>query len=180
MKPLAIALAIATLVAPGLAGAQGYGGHGHDGGGREHDGGGRGGERGAYRGGGRGGYQGGERGGGWEQHGRFDGRGGPGFDPGGGPGYGPRGPGYAGPGPGYGDYGRSGYGPGPVRTPYGGGWRRGQYLPPNDQGNAINDYGRYHLRRPPRGYYWSRVGNDFVLAAVGTGLIFEVIGAEGY
>jgi hypothetical protein len=162
MRPLAIALAIATLVAPGLAGAQGYGRHDH--------------------GGGHGGH-------GWAQGGRFDGPpgGGPGFLPGGGPGYGPRGPGYGprgpiyGPGgPGYDGYGRGGFGPGPARAPYGGGWRRGQYLPPAERGFAVNDYGRYHLRHPPRGYYWSRVGNDFVLAAVGSGLIFDVIGADGY
>ena len=157
MKALAIALAIATLVAPGFAGAQGYERHEHD------------------RGGG------GERGG-WEQRGPGNGgHGGPAYGYGGpGPGFAPRGPIYGAPGPVYGGYGRSGYAPGPVRRPYGGGWRRGQYLPPNAQGYQINDYGRFHRRHPPRGYYWSRVGNDFVLAAVGTGLIFDVIGADGY
>jgi Ni/Co efflux regulator RcnB len=45
---------------------------------------------------------------------------------------------------------------------------------------VISDYGRYHLRRPPRGYYWYRAGDDFVLVAVATGMIFDVIGAEGY
>ena len=50
----------------------------------------------------------------------------------------------------------------------------------NRLGFAVSDYGRYHLRRPPRGYSWYRAGDDFVLAALGSGLIFEVIDAEGY
>ena len=54
-------------------------------------------------------------------------------------------------------------------------WRRGQILPPAYRGEVVNDYGRYHLRRPPRGYYWCRQGDDFVLVAMTTGLIFEVI-----
>ena len=39
----------------------------------------------------------------------------------------------------------------------------------------MNDYYRYRLRPPPRGYYWYRTGNDYVLAAIATGLIFDVI-----
>jgi Ni/Co efflux regulator RcnB len=54
-------------------------------------------------------------------------------------------------------------------------WRRGQILPPAYRGGVIYDYGRYHLRRPPRGYYWVQEGDDFVLVAIATGLIFEVI-----
>ena len=60
------------------------------------------------------------------------------------------------------------------------GWRRGQHLPPDFRGDIVSDYARYHLRRPPRGYYWYRAGDDFVLVAVATGMIFDVIGAEGY
>ncbi len=58
-------------------------------------------------------------------------------------------------------------------------WRRGQILPPAYRGEVVGDYGRYHLRRPPRGYYWCRQGDDFVLVAATTGLIFEVI-SGGY
>jgi Ni/Co efflux regulator RcnB len=50
-------------------------------------------------------------------------------------------------------------------------WSRGQFLP---------DFERYHLRRPPRGYYWYRAGEDYVLAATGTGVIFEVIQGDDY
>lgn len=56
-------------------------------------------------------------------------------------------------------------------------WRRGAYLPSYYRSNdyRIYDYGRYRLRAPPRGYYWYRSGNDYLLAAIATGLIFEVI-----
>jgi Ni/Co efflux regulator RcnB len=68
-------------------------------------------------------------------------------------------------------YGRPGYRPGYNA------WRRGGYLPPYYRGNTyvIQDYGYYRLRPPPRGYYWYRAGNDYVLAAIATGLIFDII-----
>lgn len=68
-------------------------------------------------------------------------------------------------------YGRPGYRPGYES------WRRGSYLPSyyRDGGYVVHDYGRYRLRPPPRGYYWYRTGNDYVLAAIATGLIFDVI-----
>lgn len=68
-------------------------------------------------------------------------------------------------------YGRPGYAPGYTA------WRRGAYLPPSyrDRSYYVSDYGRYGLRPPPRGYYWYRSGNDYLLAAVATGLILDVI-----
>jgi len=54
-------------------------------------------------------------------------------------------------------------------------WQRGGYLPPAYRGYVINDYPRYHLRHPPRGYHWVRHNNDYILAAIATGLILEVI-----
>jgi Ni/Co efflux regulator RcnB len=66
-------------------------------------------------------------------------------------------------------YGRPGYQPGYQA------WRRGGYLPPSYRGYVVRDYGRYGLRAPPRGYYWYQSGNDYLLAAVATGLIFDVI-----
>ncbi|WP_419255134.1 RcnB family protein [Caulobacter sp. ErkDOM-YI] len=69
-------------------------------------------------------------------------------------------------------YGHPSYRPGYIA------WRRGAYLPPYYRGSGyvVHDYGRYRLRPPPRGYYWYRTGNDYVLAAIATGLIFDVIG----
>lgn len=56
-------------------------------------------------------------------------------------------------------------------------WRRGAYLPRDYRANSyrVYDYGRYRLRAPPRGYYWYQSGNDYILAAIATGLIYEVI-----
>ena len=58
------------------------------------------------------------------------------------------------------------------------GWRRGQHLPPTFHGEVVGDYARYHLRRPPPGYFWYRDANDYILAAAATGLIFEVISGD--
>lgn len=68
-------------------------------------------------------------------------------------------------------YGRPGYRPGYTA------WRRGAYLPQYYRGDyyRMSDYHRYGLRAPPRGYYWYRSGNDYILAAIATGLIFDVI-----
>jgi Ni/Co efflux regulator RcnB len=54
-------------------------------------------------------------------------------------------------------------------------WRRGAVLPPHYRGYVVHDYHRYRLRPPPRGYAWHQVGNDYLLAAVATGIIFEII-----
>lgn len=54
-------------------------------------------------------------------------------------------------------------------------WRRGAVLPPYYRGYVVNDYYRYRLRPPPRGYAWYRVGNDYLMAAIATGIIFEII-----
>jgi Ni/Co efflux regulator RcnB len=55
-------------------------------------------------------------------------------------------------------------------------WRRGERLPPayRAQGYIIPDYATYRLRPPPRGYYWVRVDNNAVLAAVATGAVIDV------
>lgn len=74
---------------------------------------------------------------------------------------------YGAPPPAY--YGRPGFRPGYQA------WRRGAYLPPAYRGYVVRDYGRYGLRAPPRGYYWYQSGNDYILAAIATGLIFDVI-----
>lgn len=54
-------------------------------------------------------------------------------------------------------------------------WRRGAHLPPYYRGYVVNDYYRYHLRQPPRGYAWYRVGDDYLLAAIASGIIFDII-----
>ncbi len=55
-------------------------------------------------------------------------------------------------------------------------WSYGQRIPVHySRGYVINDYHRYGLRAPPRGYHYVRSGNDVVLAAVAGGLITAVI-----
>src|SRR5438270_4282857 len=46
-------------------------------------------------------------------------------------------------------------------------WRRGGRIERTDwdRGARINDWRRYHLSRPPRGYEWRRVDDNYVLAA---------------
>lgn len=131
----------------------------------------------------------------------YDGRGGPGGQgdnrgrggPGGGPGAydGRGGPGdrgdhrgRGGPGGGPGAYdGRGGPGRGPGydhRGPqYGGGrmWRRGdRYDGPRSGMWQVQDWRRYRgLYAPPPGYYWVQYGNQFLLTALATGIISNVI-----
>jgi len=56
-------------------------------------------------------------------------------------------------------------------------WAYGQRMPSYYRSNSyvVQDYGRYGLRAPPRGYQYVRSGNDVVLAAVAGGLITAVI-----
>ena len=116
----------------------------------------------------------------------------PGWNPQGGP---PRGPAQVGPpmGPGWNDQQHDGYwignrwhyGPPPEAVGGGPGfrpgyapWRRGAMLPPYYRNDVVQDYQRYHLRRPPIGYSWVRVGASFLLVSQDSGLIFDVV--EGF
>ncbi|HEY1891440.1 MAG TPA: RcnB family protein [Steroidobacteraceae bacterium] len=55
-------------------------------------------------------------------------------------------------------------------------WRRGERLPVGYRASAyvIPDAAVYHLRPAPRGYYWVRVDDNAVLAAVATGVVVDV------
>ncbi len=55
-------------------------------------------------------------------------------------------------------------------------WHRGDRLPPayRESAYVIPDPVVYRLRPPPRGYYWVRVDNNAVLAAVATGVVVDV------
>jgi Ni/Co efflux regulator RcnB len=65
---------------------------------------------------------------------------------------------------------------GPDRAPAHHAWRKGERLD-RRYGNytVVSDWNRYHLRRPPRGYHWVNYGGDYVLAAVATGIIADVM-----
>jgi len=185
---LAASLALAApLAAPASAWAEGRHGHGGDGGG--YHGGGRGGDgRGGYS---RGGYddggdrRGGDRGSSGDHGAPWNGGGDRRWDRGGDRGPGPD---YRGQrwddrrNNGYWMNNRWHYGPPPQevwgRPGFSLGfsdWRRGGYLPPYYRGWTVDDYGRWGLRRPPYGYHWVRVGDDYLLVAIATGLIFDVV-----
>lgn len=54
---------------------------------------------------------------------------------------------------------------------------RGGYLP-HDYRNrqyVIDNWREYRLSPPPRGYHWVQVGGDYVLAAITTGLIMQIL-----
>jgi Ni/Co efflux regulator RcnB len=54
-------------------------------------------------------------------------------------------------------------------------WRRGVYVPPAYRGYYVQDWGYYGLRPPPPGYRWVYADGNFVLMALATGLIADVI-----
>jgi hypothetical protein len=57
--------------------------------------------------------------------------------------------------------------------------KKGKKLPGSAKRVVINkkDYHRWHLKTPPRGYQWVRVGNEFLMVAITTGIIFSILGA---
>ena len=57
-------------------------------------------------------------------------------------------------------------------------WRNGQKYSSWRQHQPIRDYGRYGLHRPGRGQEWIRVGNDYVLVSILSGIIFGAIAAH--
>jgi Ni/Co efflux regulator RcnB len=56
-------------------------------------------------------------------------------------------------------------------------WRRGGHVPPQYRGRqyVVNDWRGHHLNAPPRGYQWVQVGGDYVLIAIATGVIAQLL-----
>lgn len=54
---------------------------------------------------------------------------------------------------------------------------RGGYVPRDYRSKqyVVNDWRAHRLSAPPRGYHWVQVGGDYVLAAVATGLIMQIL-----
>lgn len=59
-------------------------------------------------------------------------------------------------------------------------WRRGGRVPSEYRGRnyVVDDWRGHRLQQPPRGYQWVGVGGDFVLAAIATGVIAQIIAAQ--
>ena len=55
--------------------------------------------------------------------------------------------------------------------------RRGQHLSKEYRNSryVVTDWRDRHLSAPPKGHHWVRAGNDYVLAAIATGLIAQVL-----
>jgi len=57
------------------------------------------------------------------------------------------------------------------------GYHKGERLRAEDHRKeyVVNDWHERHLREPPHGYHWVRSGDDYVLAAIATGVIADVL-----
>ena len=56
-------------------------------------------------------------------------------------------------------------------------WHKGDRIPASyrDKRYEVRDWKARHLRQPPRGYHWVQVNGDFVLAAIATGVIADLL-----
>ena len=72
--------------------------------------------------------------------------------------------------PGYDDHGPRGAGPDHN-------WHKGDRVPASyrDKRYEVTDWKARHLRQPPRGYHWVNVNGDYVLAAIATGVIADML-----
>lgn len=63
-------------------------------------------------------------------------------------------------------------GAGPDRS-----WHRGGRVPPQYRTRhyVVSDWRGHHLSAPPRGYHWVQNGSDYLLVAIATGVIAQMI-----
>ena len=56
-------------------------------------------------------------------------------------------------------------------------WHKGDRIPASyrDKRYEVTDWKAHNLRQPPSGYHWVNVNGDFVLAAVATGVIADLL-----
>lgn len=56
-------------------------------------------------------------------------------------------------------------------------FRRGGHLPSQYRSHqyVVDDWRGHHLSAPPRGYHWVQTGSDYVLAALTTGVILQIL-----
>ncbi|MFM0225324.1 RcnB family protein [Paraburkholderia dipogonis] len=94
-------------------------------------------------------------------------------------------PSHGGPNPGHGTPHGKGHGPAPHDASRGGpggpiphnDWHKGERLPAEyrDRNYVVDDWHGHGLQAPPRGYQWVGVNGDYVLAAIATGVIANVL-----
>ena len=56
-------------------------------------------------------------------------------------------------------------------------WRRGGHIPPQYRSRqyVVEDWRGHRLHQPPHGYQWVQVGGDYVLVAIATGIIAQLL-----
>jgi Ni/Co efflux regulator RcnB len=54
-------------------------------------------------------------------------------------------------------------------------WKRGQRFHARGPVVHVRDYRRYQLRTPPRGHHWVRYDNDYLLVAITSGIIADIL-----
>jgi Ni/Co efflux regulator RcnB len=56
-------------------------------------------------------------------------------------------------------------------------YHKGDRLPAKEHTKqyVVNDWHGHNLRAPPKGYHWVQSGDDFVLAAIATGVIADIL-----
>ena len=54
-------------------------------------------------------------------------------------------------------------------------WKRGHKYRDWNRHRAVNDWHRHGLHRPGRGQEWIRVGNDYLLVGIASGIIAGII-----
>lgn len=56
-------------------------------------------------------------------------------------------------------------------------WHRGSRIPPayRTRHYVVNDWRSHRLSAPPRGHYWVQNGADYLLVAIATGVIAQII-----
>lgn len=56
-------------------------------------------------------------------------------------------------------------------------WVKGSRVPPQYRSHqyVVNDWHGHGLKRPHRGYHWVQYGSDYLLVAIATGVIAQLI-----
>jgi Ni/Co efflux regulator RcnB len=54
-------------------------------------------------------------------------------------------------------------------------WVRGKQVPAWQRQHVVRDYHRFGLRRPAHGQQWVKVGNDYLLISITSGIIASLI-----
>jgi len=57
-------------------------------------------------------------------------------------------------------------------------WRKGHRLQDWQRRAHLRDYHRYGLHRPGKGQHWVRIGNDYLLISIATGIILGMAAAR--